>query len=216
MKLVVASLNYSSWSVRAWLALEHAGADFSTHRIELFVDPQWKQKVLQFSGAGKVPVLVDGPLSIHEALAICEYANERFPEANLWPEDLRLRARARAISQEMASGFLRIRDEMSMNFRGRAQGFVPSEAAQSEVARIFDIWEASLEASGGPFLFGDFGIADCMYLPVLSRVQTYGIPLPGHAARYAAALWEQPSVKRWATLAVGEPAIPEYDAKLGA
>src|SRR5512139_4278549 len=121
MKLVVGNLNYSSWSVRPWLALDHAGAPFTTHRVELFGAPGWKEKIFQFSGAGKVPVLVDGALSVHESLAICEYANERFPEAHLWPEDMRLRARARAISQEMATGFPNVRNELSMNFRARAK-----------------------------------------------------------------------------------------------
>ena len=214
MRLVVAPLNYSSWSVRAWLALDHAGAAFKTHEIGLYVDPNWREKVLQFSGAGKVPILIDANLSVHEALAICEYAAERFPAAALWPSDLQLRARARAVSSEMISNFTNIRNEMPMNYRGRARSFSPSDAAMREIERVFDIWNASLSTSPGPFLFGEFSIADCMYVPVLSRFRTYGVPLEGSAAAWEARIWEQPSVAKWTTLAEQSIAVPKYDALL--
>ncbi len=214
MKLVIASLNYSSWSARAWLALDHAKADFTTHEIGLRVDPRWKEKILAFSGAGKVPILIDGSLSVHESLAICEYVAELHPEAKLWPEDRRLRARARAVSAEMASGFPNVRHEMSMNLRARTDRYSPSEAAAAEVDRIFEIWEASLDSSGGPFLFGGFTIADCMYAPVVARFRTYGVALPDHAARYSEAMWAQPSVAKWATIAETASSIPAYDATL--
>lgn len=214
MRLVTAPLNYSSWSVRAWLALDHAGADFKTHEIALHVDPNWRDEVLRFSGAGKVPVLIDGSLSVHEALAICEYVAERFTDARLWPEDPQLRARARAISAEMSSNFISIRNEMPMNFRGRASAFTPSDATSAEVARVLDIWEASLATTSGPFLFGDFSIADCMYVPVVSRFRTYGVELSGATREWAAALWSHPSVARWTELAEQSIAIPKYDAVL--
>jgi glutathione S-transferase len=211
MKLVIASLNYSSWSVRAFLALDHSGASFTTHEIKLKVDPDWKEQILRFSGAGNVPILVDGSLSVHEALAICEYVAELHPEAKLWPDDIALRARARAICCEMASSFAAVRNEMPMNVRARTTRYVPSEAAEREVARVFDIWEASLESSGGPFLFGRFGIADCMYAPMLARFRTYGVDLSASAARYAEAMWEQPSVAKWAALAQDATTISVYD-----
>lgn len=211
MRLVIAPLNYASWSVRAWLALDHAGVDFKTHEIALFVDPHWRDKVLQFSGAGKLPVLIDGSLSVHEVLAICEYVAERFPEAKLWPEDQSLRARARAVSSEMSTSFVSVRNEMPMNYRGRSKGFTPSDAASSEVERLFDIWNASLSTSPGPFLFGDFSIADCMYLPVLSRFRTYGIPLNGQIANWAERMWAQASVAKWRKLAEHSIRVPTYD-----
>jgi glutathione S-transferase len=214
LKLVIASLNYSSWSVRPFLALTHAGAPFSTHEIKLFNAPDWKEQILRFSGAGKVPILLDGALSVHEALAICEYTAELYPAAQLWPEDRKLRARARAISSEMAASFVPMRSAMAMNVRGRSTRFVPDEAVQADIARVLDIWGASLDSSGGPFLFGAFSIADCMYAPVVSRFRTYGIALDGHAARYAAALWEQPAVKRWTELAEHATLIAAYDALL--
>ena len=214
MRLVVAPLNYSSWSVRAWLALDHAGADFKTHEIALFVDPDWREKVLRFSGAGKVPVLIDDNLSVHEALAICEYAAERFPAAKLWPDDPLLRARARAVSAEMSTGFMSIRNEMAMNYRGRAIRFSPSDEASHEIERILDIWNASLSTSPGPYLFGDFSIADCMYVPVLSRFRTYGVPLQGQVASWETRIWEQPSVAKWTRRAEKSVAIPKYDMLL--
>ncbi|MGB5416245.1 MAG: glutathione S-transferase, partial [Polyangiales bacterium] len=214
MRLVIAPLNYSSWSVRAWLALDHSGADFKTHEIELFVDPGWREKVLQFSGAGKVPVLIDANLSVHEALAICEYAAERFPAAKLWPDDSSLRARARAVSTEMSTGFVSIRNEMAMNYRGTSSRFSPSDATSREIERVLDIWSASLSTSPGPYLFGDFSIADCMYVPVLSRFRTYGVALQGQVAGWEARIWEHPSVAKWTMLAEKSVAIPKYDSLL--
>lgn len=214
MRLVIAPLNYSSWSVRAWLALDHSGADFKTHEIALFVDPGWREKVLQFSGAGKVPVLIDANLSVHEALAICEYAAERFPAAKLWPDDSSLRARARAVSTEMSTGFVSIRNEMAMNYRGTSSRFSPSDETSREIERVLDIWNASLNTSPGPYLFGDFSIADCMYAPVLSRFRTYGVPLHGQVATWEARIWAQPSVAKWTRLAEKSVAIPRYDSLL--
>lgn len=161
-----------------------------------------------------MPILIDGSLSVHEALAICEYATERFPEAKLWPDDSQLRARARAVSCEMSSNFVEIRNEMPMNYRGRAAGFSPSDGASREIERVLDIWNASLSTSPGPFLFGDFSIADCMYLPVLSRFQTYGVPLQGQVADWGQRMWNQPSIAKWAALAEQSIAMPKYDALL--
>jgi glutathione S-transferase len=217
VKLVVASLNYSSWSARAWLALTHTGADFDTRRIGLFVDEDWREQVEVFSGAGMVPVLVDGELVIHESLAICEYVNELFPEAGLWPEDRAERARARAFSAEMASSFRALRMSCPMNYRGRARGFEPDEDTERDIARVAEIFEGCRgRARGGPFLFGHFSIADCMYMPVVSRFRTYGIELEGAAADYAAAMWDHPAVRAWAAVAEDSPAVPHYDAMLEA
>ncbi len=213
-RLVIASLNYSSWSVRAWLALRHAGIAFRTHEIGLFVDPEWKAKILQFSGAGKVPVLIDGSLSIHEALAIGEYAAELTPGARLWPEDLALRARARAVCCEMATSFSSLRQEMSMNARTRVKLRQISGATQADIERIQDIWWASLQSSGGPYLFGHFTLADAMYLPVLSRFRTYGVELKAELLAYEQTLWATPVVCEWWELAQVAAAIPKHDELL--
>jgi glutathione S-transferase len=134
--------------------------------------------------------------------------------SHLWPADPLVRARARAVSAEMSSDFSHIRSEMPMNLRGRASSFTPSGGAAAEIARVFDIWEASLATSDGRFLFGDFTIADCMYAPVVSRFRTYGIPLTGVVGKWAEALWSHPSVLKWIKLAEESIAIPKYDELL--
>ena len=156
LRLVCGNLNYSSWSIRPWLALKHSGLDFRTHDIGLRTEAGWKERILSFSGAGQVPVLVDGPLSIHESLAICEYVSELAPAARLWPEDRQLRARGRAISCEMHSGFSHLRNAMDMNLRARARRTPKSPQIDADIARVLDIWGASLSANGGPFLLGEF------------------------------------------------------------
>lgn len=217
LRLVAANLNYSSWTIRPWLALRAAKVDFTLHDVGLFTKPNWREAVLQFSGAGKVPVLVDGALTVHESLAICEYIAEKFPEARLWPESLALRARGRAISCEMLSGFPALRNEMPHNLRARAASYTPSSEALAEVARVNDIWTASIEAGGGPYLFGEqFCIADCMYMPVVSRFRSYGIMaregcLSEAATRYCSAIWEHSSVKELSAIAAGTEPIPKYD-----
>jgi glutathione S-transferase len=215
LRLVCANLNYSSWSIRPWLALKRAGLAFRTHDVGLKTEAGWKDRILSFSGAGTVPVLVDGSLSIHESLAICEYVAELAPAAQLWPADMKLRARGRAISCEMHGGFASLRQAMTHNLRGRARSTPQSSAADADIARILDIWRASLTSSEGPFLLGAFSIADCMYFPVASRFRTYGVRLPDFAQAYSAALFALPEAQELEELAKAAPAIPEYDSSLG-
>lgn len=222
LRLVCGNLNYSSWSVRPWLALKYAGLPFRTFDVGLRTEEGWKDRILSFTGAGKVPVLVDGSLSIHESLAICEYVAELAPAAKLWPEDRQLRARGRAIACEMHSGFAHLRQAMGMNLRARA-ATAPSSARaaanpelEADIARVLDIWRASLSTANGPFLLGDFSIADCMFFPVATRFRTYGVALPDEAAAYSAALFALPFVQELEELARATPAIPEYDAALTA
>ncbi|HET9933800.1 MAG TPA: glutathione S-transferase family protein [Polyangiaceae bacterium] len=214
LRLVLGNLNYSSWSMRPWLALKRAGAKFQVHDVGLRTAPDWKERILSFSGAGKVPILVDGSLSIHESLAICEYVAELHPEAKLWPADMKLRARGRAISCEMLSGFSALRSCMSTNLRARAEKTPDAPGVRADIARIFDIWTASLESTGGPFLLGEFSIADCMYFPVATRFRTYGVGLPERLARYSAALFGTPEARELEQIAATTPAIPEYDVAL--
>jgi glutathione S-transferase len=215
LRLVCANLNYSSWSMRGWLALRHTGAEFKVHDVGLKTSPDWKQKITAFSGAGKVPVLVDGALSVHESLAICEYVAELFPAARLWPGDAKLRARGRAIACEMLSSFSALRNRMPANLRGRSKKTPDGPDIEAETARVFDIWQASLDSSGGPFLLGEFSIADCMYFPVATRFRTYGVELPSYAARYSQSLFERPHHLELERIAREAPPIPEYDAALG-
>lgn len=212
LRLVVANLNYSSWSMRAWLGLKLTGAEFKLFDVGMFTQPDWKDRILAFSGAGKVPILVDGPATVHESLAILETLAERYPEAALWPQDAALRARARAVSAEMASNFSELRSRMPANLRGRAASRPEGEALEREIARVFDIVKASTSTSSGEFLFGDFGIADCMYMPVMSRFRTYGVELPAEVARYSAAVFEHPLVKELEEIARSTETIERYEA----
>ncbi|MEN9579768.1 MAG: hypothetical protein RJA70_2777 [Pseudomonadota bacterium] len=214
LRLVGANLNYSSWSVRAWLALKSARVPFKLYDVGLKTEDGWKDRILGFSGAGKVPVLVDGALSVHESLAICEYVADCFPAARLWPLEPQLRARGRAISCEMLSSFSALRAAMPMNLRGRAVHAPSGHAVEAEVRRVLEIWEASMATASGAFLLGEFSIADCMYFPVAARFRTYGVPLTEGAERYSKALFQHPVVQELELLAASTDAIAEYDAAL--
>lgn len=213
LRLIIGNPNYSSWSIRPWLALKHAGLEFKTLDVGMKTSDDYKERILGFSGAGQVPILVDGALSVHESLAICEYVAELAPAARLWPEDRQLRARGRAIACEMHSGFSSLRAAMSMNLRATARYTPKSPAIDANIARVLDIWQASL-STNGPFLLGDFSIADCMFFPVASRFRTYGVQLPDFAQAYSNALFELPFVKELEQLAAAQPPIAEYDRAL--
>lgn len=218
LELVVLSLRYSSWSMRPWLALTHAGAQFSTHTVELphMMDPMATTSLADRRARGSVrglfPVLRVGAASIHESLAICEWAAEAYPDAGLWPADPLHRARARAISCEMLSGFGDMRRELSCHLFGRVPSFTPGPAARADIERVFEIWSQELESSGGPFLFGRFSVADAMFFPVLTRFRTYAVKLPPTVVSYAQALDALPAVRALLALARSEPHIPTYDA----
>jgi glutathione S-transferase len=215
--LTVLSLRYSSWSMRPWLALYHTGVPFDTETVALpHMARQGETTSLGErrklgSVRGLFPVLrVDGT-PIHESLAICEYVADAFPEAHLWPAEPLQRAAARSICSEMVSGFSSMRNELSCHLFGRVQAFQPSAAAVTDIERVFEIWNEKLAASGGPFLFGRFSIADAMYFPVLTRFRTYGVELPSTIAPYADALEAQPAVRALIAVASAAPHIPVYD-----
>ncbi len=213
LKLTVLSLRYSSWSMRPWLVLTHAGAGFDcqTAVLESFDHTPLSERRKLGSISGLFPVLrVDGQ-PIHESLAICEYAAEAFPEAKLWPEDPIERAIARAFCAEMASGFSAMRNEMSCCLFARVPAFAPSEAAQRNIDRVFEIWSDCLDRSGGPFLFGEATIADFFYYPVLTRFRTYGIEIPIELATYTQAIDKLPAVTGLVETARLAPRTPIYD-----
>ena len=219
LKLNVLSLRYSSWSMRPWLALTHAGAKFDTETVELDQmgtpsAPPLAQRRKLGSVRGLFPVLrVDGT-PIHESLAICEYVAEAFPQAPLWPADAVQRAEARAISCEMLSGFGDMRRELSCGLFGRVPGFVAGAAAQADIARVFEIWGEKLERSGGPFLFGRFSIADAMFYPVRTRFRTYSVTIPAALAAYVQALDSHAAVRALIEVARTAPRIAAYDAAM--
>lgn len=228
--LYVISLRYSSWSMRALLPLLHAGADVEVktvtlemarqgdrepemdaeHHVRLATERLEARRSLG-SVTGYFPVLAVDGQQIHEALAICEWAADRYPEAGLWPRDVMARARARSLSAEMASNFINLRHHLSCHVFARVPGFAPNGPTRVEIARVFELMRHALSSSRGPFLFGDFGIVDAMYFPVLTRFETYGVALPPELQAYADTMMTSPPVARWRELALRAPAIPIYD-----
>ncbi len=216
LTLVVGNKNYSSWSLRPWLALQMAGLDFDEVRIPLY-EPGSHDAILRHSPAARVPILRDGALTIWDSLAICEYVAELAPQAGLWPDDRALRAEARSISAEMHAGFAALRTAMPMNLRiERAQlAASPPAAVQADVARIVAIFEACRERhhAGGAFLFGRFTIADAMFAPVATRFRTYSVPLSARSEAYCEALWSLAPMRAWTAAAVAETErLPAYEA----
>jgi glutathione S-transferase len=218
---VLGNKNYSSWSWRPWLALKRTGAPFEEIFIHLD-DPDKVALIGAHSPSGRVPVLEHGAVKVWESLAICEYLAELFPAAKLWPEDRTARAHARAVATEMHAGFGPLRSTLSMNLHGRSTR--PRDASNlpnevwADVARIVALWDDCRRrfGQGGPFLFGDFSIADAMYAPVVGRFRTYRVPLPQSAQAYCDAIWAWPAVQEWVAAAKNEPRIPRYDILLAA
>jgi len=212
MKLVIANKNYSSWSMRPWLLLKHFGIPFE-EIIVLLNEPDTRAKILKYSPSGRVPALVDdNGHVIWDSLAIAETLAERFPQHALWPTDPVARAQARSISAEMHSGFADIREAMPMNIKMRRPDIGQRAGLQTSVARIDSLWRDSLAASGGPFLFGEFSIADAMYAPVVMRFNSYQ---PGGLSPESLAYMERvkalPAVVEWVSASKEEPAISYYD-----
>lgn len=211
--LVIGNKNYSSWSLRPWLALTQAGVAFEEKRIALD-QPQTKAEILRHSPSGKVPCVIDGPLVVWDSLAICETANERYADGTLWPQDADARARARSVSAEMHSGFAALRTHMPMDIRARLdeKGGAARQRADvaADIARIQSIWSECLERSGGPLLFGAFSIADAFFAPVVTRFRTYGVSLTPLLARYAETVLALPAMQRWVEAAHAETEVIHY------
>jgi len=202
--------NYSSWSLRPWLALKQTGAAFDEEVIPLS-EAATRSTVLRFSPSGRVPALKHNELTVWDSLAICEYLAETFPAAKLWPDDNAARAVARAVSAEMHSGFAALRDHLPMNMRSSFPNRGVTPEVQADINRITAIWRDCRKRFGaaGPFLFGGFTIADAMYAPVVSRFRTYKIELEAEAQAYADAVWALPALQEWLTAAKNEPMIIE-------
>ncbi|WP_114815111.1 glutathione S-transferase family protein [Paraburkholderia kururiensis] len=212
MKLVIGDKNYSSWSMRPWVLLKHFGIPFEEVMIEL-LQPDTKASILQYSASGKVPCLIGGDgVPVWDSLAIAETLAERFPQHAMWPRDATARARARCVSAEMHSSFGDLRSQMSMNIRASWPGRGATPGALADVARIDTLWRDCLAASGGPFLFGEFGIADAMYAPVVMRFNTYQPEISAVAQVYVARVNAHPAVAQWVEEAHREThRIPSYD-----
>ena len=174
-------------------------------------NPEFKLRVLEYSPAGAVPVLADGDLHIWETIAIIEHLAERFPQAQLWPVDVKARAHARAISSEMHAGFQALRRECPMNFRRPTLGHELSADAQANIRRIETMWTDCIERYGGPFLFGGFGAADAMYAPIVARFRTYAIPVATVALAYMQAMVQLPAYAEWEAAARKETWVAAED-----
>ena len=205
--LVIGNKNYSSWSLRPWILMRQAKIPFEEIIIPLFEDGH-KEKILKYSSAGKVPVLIHDELKVWESLAICEYIAEIFPEKNLWPKDQRKKSWARSISNEMHVGFQALRSNCPMDARamGKKPKTNPPELAQN-IERIKIIWEEYRRAfkKDGEFLFGHFTVADAMYAPVVFRFNSYGIETSGEAKKYLETMLSIPVMKEWLEAGKKEP-----------
>jgi glutathione S-transferase len=211
LELILGSKNYSSWSLRPWLAMTVAGIPFEETVLPIYA-PGAREKILEYSPSGKVPVLIDDKVVVWESLAIIEYAAEKFPAAGLWPQQSDARAHARAIAHEMHGGFLPLRRNCPMNMR-RTPGAIDLPAdALANVARIDEIWTDCRARYGGPFLFGAFGAADAMYAPVVSRFHTYAVPVGPIARVYIDAVMGLPAWVEWQGRAAEESwVLPEFE-----
>jgi glutathione S-transferase len=212
LTLVIGNKNYSSWSLRPWIAMKVAGIAFDETIIPLY-EPGSREQVLTVSPTGKVPVLVAADphtddLHIWETIAILDFLAEEYPDAMLWPNDRAARAHARAIAAEMHAGFTALRRHLPMNMRraGKPRQSTPPEV-MNDVRRIDDLWSDCRRrfGAGGPFLCGAFGAVDAMYAPVVSRFHSYATPVGDASRDYMAAVMALPAWSQWHAAALVEP-----------
>jgi glutathione S-transferase len=210
LTLVIGNKNYSSWSLRAWLAMKVAGVAFDEILIALD-EPASRANILKHSPSGRVPCLIDGDLTVWDSLAICEYINETQARGRMWPAQVSSRAQARSVAAEMHSGFAALRAHLPMDVRARhpdrgAAALVRPDVA-ADVRRVQDIWLECLARSGGPFLYGAFSIADAFFAPVVTRFVTYGVTLPPALGNYSERVLELPALREWIAAAQAEPEV---------
>jgi glutathione S-transferase len=219
MQLYIGNKNYSSWSMRPWVLMKQAGIAFDEVTIPfdgMEPDSPFRVALAKVTPAGRVPVLVDEGLVIWDTLAIAEYLAEKYPAAQLWPGDAKVRARARSVVAEMHSGFGALRSAFGMNIEASlpeigAKVMREQAPVRADVDRIVQMWTGLLEQHGGPLLFGRFSVADAFYAPVVTRFLTYGVPVPAHIAAYMDRVLALPGVAAWRTAALAEKTFVPYD-----
>ena len=212
MQLYIGNKNYSSWSMRPWVLLTQAGIPFEEIKLRFDAfspESKFKTELARISPAGRVPVLVDGDLAVWDTLAIAEYAAEKFPDKKLWPQNAKARARARSVCAEMHSGFGALRSHFPMNIEAAlpevgARVLAEQAGVRDDLARLVGMWSALLDASGGPMLFGQFGIADAFFAPVVMRLNTYRVPVPAVISAYMQRVTALPGVAAWINDALAE------------
>ena len=219
MQLWIGNKNSSSWSMRPWVLMRHFGLPFDEVMVR-FDDMQagsdFKRRIGAITPAARVPVLVDGGTTVWDSMAIAEYLAETHPALPLWPRDKPQRARARCLCAEMHAGFGALRSAFPMNIELGMPELGPrllaeQPAAAADWTRITDMWTDALATSGGPFLFGEFGIVDAYYAPVVMRARSYALPLAGAAKAYADSVVASPAVAAWIEQALREKTFVEVD-----
>ena len=219
LQLYIGNKNYSSWSMRPWVLLRQAGIPFEEvlARFDSFdPDSKFKATIAGISPTGKVPVLVDGDLTIWDTLAIAEYLAETYPEKHLWPQDKTARARARSIVAEMHSGFTALRGACPMNIEAQLANtgaliWRDQAGVRADVQRLVEMWSALLQEHGGPLLFGDFTLADAYFAPVCMRLHTYALPVPAPIQAYVDRVRTLPGVKAWIDEALAEKDFLDFE-----
>jgi glutathione S-transferase len=208
--LLIGNKKYSSWSLRPWIALKQLGISFTEQRVSLYAG-NFKAEILKLNPAGKVPALIDGALVVFESIAILEYLNETHGKDRLLPKDTVLRARIRSVCAEMHAGFSDLRNHLSMNL-ARRKGPVPlDDATRGDIRRILTLWEGLRNEfkDAGPYLFGAWSMADCMYLPVCTRFDTYEVDLTMHprARGYLETMLALPGFQEWRRAGIAETEV---------
>lgn len=219
LKLVIGNKNYSSWSLRAWLMLRQSGIAFEEVpvRFDSFAeDSTFKKTLSTLSPTGKVPVLIDGDLTVWDTLAIAEYLAEQHPEKNLWPQNAKDRAVARSACAEMHSGFVALRGACPMNIEADlaqpgALLWRDRPAVRADVARVVQLWTELLQQHGGPMLMGHFTIVDAFYAPVCMRISRYGLPVSPVAADYIERVQALPAMQEWIAAALAEQDFRDFE-----
>jgi glutathione S-transferase len=210
--LVIGNKLYSSWSMRPWLLLKQLGIRFDEVLIPLD-QPDTKQNILAHSPAGKVPILIEGDIAVWESIAIMDHVGETYEDAEVWPRDPHARAMARSVAAEMHAGFTGLRSACPMNLGKKFPERDRGPAVARDVARIIEIFREARGrfGSGGPFLFGEFSAADAMYAPVVTRLDTYSIPVDPVSRDYMKAILALPAFQEWRAAALQEPWVLAHD-----
>jgi glutathione S-transferase len=213
LTLIIGNKNYSSWSLRPWLAMKQFGLDFEEIRIPLY-KPESSSQIKKYSPSGKVPTLIHNDLTIWDSLSILEYLAEEFNQLNWFPQDKIARAVARSISAEMHSGFIPLRHNMPMNCRAKLPGKGITPEVEKDINRITTIWHECRQKFGseGKMLFGEFTIADAMYAPVVLRFITYGVQLNPICQQYVDSILKLSAMQEWIAAGIAETEIiPEFE-----
>ncbi len=218
MQLLIGNKNYSSWSMRPWVLMRQLGLHFEEVklRFDFSEHSPFRRTVARFSPAGQVPVLVDDDFSVWDSLAIIEYLHDKFPGHGVWPEDMRERARARCLAAEMHAGFGALRTHCPMNIEASlpdvgARLWAEEPGVRNDALRIEVMWAEALAASGGPFLFGEFGAVDAMFSPVCMRLRTYALPAPATTRGYIERISAAPGVAAWISAALAEQDYLDFE-----